>query len=608
MHDPREPHLNAMKHVLRYLQGTTDLGLQLFRSITSQLIAYSDVDWVGCPVRRRSTSRYCVFLGDNLLAWSSKRQDTFSCSSAEAKYRGVTNAVAETSWIRNLLRELHTPLFTTTLVYCDNVSAVYMSANPVQHQHTKHIEIDIHFVCDKVAAGHVRVLHIQFEHPQISRSNCGPLAIINYNRAINPININFYYLSDVRYHFIKEQMENEVVELYFVRIEYQLPDIFTKSLPRERFNFLIEKLGMKSMSLETLKNLADEEEKYLLSRIIKQDKAKQAACDESLVPSNARVKIGNARVKIGTNNLRMDPSVKQREETYQVALDIFKITPFYNAFLVSVDVPEIYMQQFWFTIKKVQTHLLISLLLITNLILDYAALIWEDLQYQIDHRQSKVGSKEFMPYLRFTKAIIHHFMTKHKSISKREGSPYHLVKDDGMLDRLKFVNKGDKYQVYGKPNPNTLLTKDIKITYAYQMYYKYSIGLIPPNMGRGKAAMEDKVVVSPKKTTNPKKKPTKETQTTEEPAAPKKATTSSKKKLTKRKRHFKTLSLDELRSPDFNLLSDQEYSEEEEAEAMAETMEQYMSKTRTDYGSGVARPKTDNKDQFELKGQFLKEL
>ncbi|GJW64719.1 hypothetical protein Tco_0116603 [Tanacetum coccineum] len=75
------------------------------------------------------------------------------------------------------------------------------------------------------------------------------------------------------------------------------------------------------------------------------------------------------------------------------------------------------------------------------------------------------------------------------------------------------------------------------------------------------------------------------------------------------KRHFKTLSLDELRSPDFNLLSNQEYlEEEEEAEAMAETMEQYMRKTRTDYGSGVVRPKIDNKDQFELKGQFLEEL
>ncbi|GJR41618.1 hypothetical protein Tco_1309721 [Tanacetum coccineum] len=74
------------------------------------------------------------------------------------------------------------------------------------------------------------------------------------------------------------------------------------------------------------------------------------------------------------------------------------------------------------------------------------------------------------------------------------------------------------------------------------------------------------------------------------------------------RRHFKTLSLDELRSPDFNLRSDQEYSEEEVAKTMAETMEQYMSKTRADYGSGFARPKIDNKDQFELKGQFLKEL
>ncbi|GKE50650.1 ribonuclease H-like domain-containing protein, partial [Tanacetum coccineum] len=140
MHDPREPHLNVMKRVLRYLRGTTDLGLQLFRSTTSQL---------------------------SLLLLTG--QDTLSRSSAEAEYRGVANAVAETSWIRNLLRELHTPLFTATLVYCDNVSAVYMSANLVQHQRTKHIEIDIHSVRDKVAAGHVRVLHVpsRFQYADI---------------------------------------------------------------------------------------------------------------------------------------------------------------------------------------------------------------------------------------------------------------------------------------------------------------------------------------------------------------------------------------------------------------------------------------------------------
>ncbi|GKF48883.1 ribonuclease H-like domain-containing protein [Tanacetum coccineum] len=90
-------------------------------------------------------------------------------SSAEAEYRGVANAVAETSWIRNILRELHTRLFTATLVYCDNVSDVYMSTNPVQHQRTKHIEINIHFVHDKVAAGHVRVLHVpsRFQYADI---------------------------------------------------------------------------------------------------------------------------------------------------------------------------------------------------------------------------------------------------------------------------------------------------------------------------------------------------------------------------------------------------------------------------------------------------------
>ncbi|XP_071688698.1 uncharacterized mitochondrial protein AtMg00810-like [Rutidosis leptorrhynchoides] len=160
MHDPREQHFSALKRILRYIQGTLDLGLQLFASSTTSLTAYSDADWAGCPTTRRSTSGYCVFLGNNLLSWSSKRQLTPSRSSAEAEYRGNANAVAETCWLRNLLRELHCPLFSATVVYCDNVSAVYMSGNPVQHQRTKHIEIDIHFMRDLVTQGHVRVLHV----------------------------------------------------------------------------------------------------------------------------------------------------------------------------------------------------------------------------------------------------------------------------------------------------------------------------------------------------------------------------------------------------------------------------------------------------------------
>nr|GEZ46660.1 ribonuclease H-like domain-containing protein [Tanacetum cinerariifolium] len=131
MHDPREPYFLALKRVLRYVRGTLDYGLQLFFSSTTDLVACLDVDWAGFPTTRRTTSGHCVFLGNNLLSWSAKRQSTLSHSNAEAEYRGVANAVAETYWLRNLLRELHTPLSSATLVYCDNVSAVYLSSNPV---------------------------------------------------------------------------------------------------------------------------------------------------------------------------------------------------------------------------------------------------------------------------------------------------------------------------------------------------------------------------------------------------------------------------------------------------------------------------------------------
>jgi hypothetical protein len=95
-----------------------------------------------------------------LVSWSAKRQSTLSRSSAEAEYRGVANVVAESCWIRNLLLDLQCPIMKATLVYCDNVSAVYLSGNPIQHQRTKHIEMDIHFVREKVAKGQVRVLHV----------------------------------------------------------------------------------------------------------------------------------------------------------------------------------------------------------------------------------------------------------------------------------------------------------------------------------------------------------------------------------------------------------------------------------------------------------------
>ncbi|XP_013720479.2 uncharacterized mitochondrial protein AtMg00810-like [Brassica napus] len=160
MYAPLDSHYNALKRILRYIKGTLDHGLQLTPNTSHTLTAYSDADWPGCPNTRQSTSGYCIFHGDNLISWSSKRQQTVSRSSAEAEYRGVANDVSEVTWIRNLMLELYCPLRTATIVYCDNVSAVYLSTNPVQHQRMKHVEIDTHFVRKRIAIGHVRVIHV----------------------------------------------------------------------------------------------------------------------------------------------------------------------------------------------------------------------------------------------------------------------------------------------------------------------------------------------------------------------------------------------------------------------------------------------------------------
>jgi len=160
MHNPMDDHIHALRRILCYIQGTLHFGIHLYPSLTTSLISYTYANWGGCPDTRKSTSGYCLFLSDNLLSWSSKCKPTLSCSSAEVKYRGVANMVSESCWLRNLLLELHCPVHTATLVYCDNVSVIYLARNPIQHQRTKHIKMDIHFVHEKVACGQVRILHI----------------------------------------------------------------------------------------------------------------------------------------------------------------------------------------------------------------------------------------------------------------------------------------------------------------------------------------------------------------------------------------------------------------------------------------------------------------
>jgi len=187
MHDPRKPHFLALKRILRYLKGTLTHGIQFRPSVVDHLLSYSDADWVGCPSTRRSTSGFCVYLGDNLISWSSKRQHVVSRSSAEAEYRGVANVVAETAWLRNLLLELHCPLSHATAVFCDNVGAMYLASNPVQHQRTKHVEIDLHFVRERVAIGHVRVLHVPsaYQYADIFTKGLPTQLFLDFRSSLN---------------------------------------------------------------------------------------------------------------------------------------------------------------------------------------------------------------------------------------------------------------------------------------------------------------------------------------------------------------------------------------------------------------------------------------
>ncbi|XP_026400525.1 uncharacterized protein LOC113296434 [Papaver somniferum] len=140
MHSPSDLHLQLVKRILRYLKGTVGLGITLNKCDVTILKAYTDSDWAGCPDTRRSISGFAIFLGSNLVSWSSKKQPTISKSSAEAKYKCLSVASAELQWLSYLLNDLHV-VVKSVLLLCDNTSALALATNPVFHARTKHIEI-----------------------------------------------------------------------------------------------------------------------------------------------------------------------------------------------------------------------------------------------------------------------------------------------------------------------------------------------------------------------------------------------------------------------------------------------------------------------------------
>nr|GEY53900.1 copia protein [Tanacetum cinerariifolium] len=201
MAKPTEKHLHAIKRIFRYLQRTIHMGLWYLKDSSFKLIAFADADYTGCHDIRRSTSGSAQFLGGRLVSWSSKKQKSTAISTTKAEYIALSGCCAQVLWMRSQLRD-YGFVFNNIPMYCDNQSAIALSCNSVQHSHSKHI--------------------------------------------------------DIRHHFIKEHVEKKVVELYFMEIKYQLADIFTKALPRERFDTILPLLGVKQMSPKTLKELQEE--------------------------------------------------------------------------------------------------------------------------------------------------------------------------------------------------------------------------------------------------------------------------------------------------------------------------------------------------------------
>jgi hypothetical protein len=164
MQTPRKPHLDVVRRILRYIKHTLQCGIFYETKNQLQVHGYTDVNWAGNVLDRRSTSGFMFSFGSGAVSWSSKKQPTVVLSSMEAEYRGVAIVACEVVWLQKLLSDLGQSVDAPVVIYCDNISSILFVNNPVYHARTKHIEVHYHFIRKKVLTKEIDFVHVSTEY------------------------------------------------------------------------------------------------------------------------------------------------------------------------------------------------------------------------------------------------------------------------------------------------------------------------------------------------------------------------------------------------------------------------------------------------------------
>ena len=166
MHSPKQSHMNVALRVVKYIKNAPGLGLLMPSDSSGKFVAYCDSDWGGCLQTRRSVTGYLVKFGNAIVSWKSKKQETVARSSAEAEFISMASVVAEVTWLIGLYKELGISIEVPICLYCDSKAAIQIAANPIFHERTKHIDIDCHFVRDKIIQGVIKTHYVSTKEQQ----------------------------------------------------------------------------------------------------------------------------------------------------------------------------------------------------------------------------------------------------------------------------------------------------------------------------------------------------------------------------------------------------------------------------------------------------------